>query len=134
MYLMHSANSYSKQILNLHLHPHTEPFRSGSVITLLTVLNFSVLEMHQELIEKTREKQSAMLSEVTWRSRTVPVKNEQVRVFLLSVQDTEKRLAEANSPENKLSIYESLLKELIDAQQALKEELKEDAVGQKFTV
>ena len=32
----------------------------------------------QELIEKTREKQSATLSEVTWRERTVPVKNEQV--------------------------------------------------------
>ena len=51
-------------------------------------------------------------------------------MFLLSVQDTEKQLAEAADAEQKLSVYESLLKELIDAQQALKEELKDDPVSE----
>ena len=46
----------------------------------------------KELIEKTREKQAATLSEVEWRSRTLPVKNERVRLFLLSIQDLKQQL------------------------------------------
>ena len=81
------------------------------------------------MIEKTKEKQSATLSEVTWRGRTVPVKNEQVRVLLLSVQESERQLAESDSTEGKLSVCETLLKELIDAQQSLRDELKDDPVS-----
>ena len=58
----------------------------------------------------------------------MPVKNEQVRVCLLSVQESQKELQEAESHDSKLSIYESLMKQLIDAQQSLREELKEDPV------
>lgn len=64
----------------------------------------------------------------------MPVKNEQVRVFLLSIQDSEKQLGEAHTADSKLSIYESLLKELIDAQQALREELKDDPVSIVFLI
>ena len=86
--------------------------------------------MHlQELIEKTREKQSATFSEVTWRGRTVPVKTEQVRLTLLALQEVDKQLAEPSTGDNKLSYYESLLKDLIEAQQALKEDLKDDQVS-----
>ena len=84
--------------------------------------------MFQELIEKTREKQSVTFSEVTWCGRTVPVKNEQVRVLLLSIQENVKQLSEAPSSDQKLSLYESMLKELIEAQHSLKEELKDDPV------
>ena len=35
------------------------------------------------LISQTRQKQAATLSEVTFRGRTIPVKSEKVRVFLL---------------------------------------------------
>ncbi len=83
----------------------------------------------QELIEKTREKQAAILSEVTWRGRTVPVKNEQVRVFLLSIPESERQVQAADRTDSKLSICETLLKELIDAQQSLREELKDDPVS-----
>ena len=83
----------------------------------------------QELIEKTRERQSATLSEVTWRGRTVPVKSERVRVCLLTAQESTKQLAETTDVESKLSVYETLLKELIDAQQALREDFKDDAVS-----
>lgn len=80
------------------------------------------------MIEKTREKQAATLSEVTWRGRMVPVKNEKVRVFLLSVNESDKQIEEAEDVDSKLSVCESLLKELIDAQQALRDDLKEDQV------
>ena len=83
------------------------------------------------LIEKTRERQAATLSEVTWRGRTVPVRCEQVRVFLLSLQQTEAQLAAAQTDATQRhSILETLLKELIDAQQALREELKDDPVSE----
>lgn len=81
------------------------------------------------MIEKTREKQSQSFSEVTWRGRTFPVKNERVRVALLVLQDIDKQLAQADTHADKLSVYESLMKELIDAQQALREELKDDPVS-----
>ena len=84
---------------------------------------------HQALIEKTREKQSSSFSEVTWRGRTFPVKNERVRVSLLTLQETEKQLDESSTTADKVSVYESLMKELIDAQQALRDELKDDQVS-----
>ena len=63
-----------------------------------------------------------------WRGRTVPVKTEQVRVTLLALQEMEKQLEESSSGDNKVSYYESLLKDLIEAQQALREDLKDDQV------
>jgi len=80
-----------------------------------------------ELIEKTREKQAATLSEVTWRGRTIPVKNEAVRIFLLSVADSEEQLRSSVTIDGKLSILETSLKELMDAQQSLRDECKDDA-------
>ena len=84
------------------------------------------------MIEKTRERQSVTLSEVVWLGRSIPVKNEQVRLLLLSIQQNAKQLSEAasSSIELKLSLYESILKELIEAQQSVKEELKDDPVSQ----
>ncbi len=69
------------------------------------------------------------MSEVTWRDRTIAVKSEQVRVLLLSVHDLAQQLDGTESLDSKLSLYESLLKELIDAQQALREDLKDDPVS-----
>lgn len=83
----------------------------------------------QELIEKTRERQAVTLSEVSWRGRTMPVRNEKVRLFLLSVQESEKQVQEVKGIEAKLSIYETLLKELIEAQQSLRDDFKDDPVS-----
>ena len=47
---------------------------------------------------------------------------------LLVLQDVDNQLAQADSNADKISVYESLMKELIDAQQALRDELKDDAV------
>ena len=86
----------------------------------------------QDLLSQTREKQAATLSEVTWRGRTVQVKVETVRLFLLSMTDAEKELETADTTDSKISIYETLLKQCIEAQQALRDALQEDAVSWEF--
>ena len=84
--------------------------------------------LFQDLLSQTREKQAATLSEVTWRGRTVQVKVETVRLFLLSMTDAEKELEAADTTDSKISIYETLLKQCIEAQQALRDTLQEDTV------
>ena len=59
----------------------------------------------------------------------MPVRNEKVRLFLLSIQELEKQINEAEGTEAKLSIYETLLKELIEAQQSLRDDFKDDVVS-----
>jgi len=84
-----------------------------------------------ELIEKTRERQSKSLSEISWLGRTVPLKSEQLRALLLSIQHNDKQLqttAGLSTVEQRLSLCESLLKELIEAQQTLRDEHKDDQV------
>ncbi|XP_014789465.1 signal recognition particle subunit SRP68 [Octopus bimaculoides] len=79
-----------------------------------------------QLLSQTREKQAATLSNVTWRNRTVPVKNEQVRVFLLNLQESAKQVETAEGFDRKVSIIESLLKQCIDALQVLRDALQDD--------
>ncbi|KAL8616979.1 hypothetical protein ACOMHN_041897 [Nucella lapillus] len=81
-----------------------------------------------DLLSQTREKQTTTLSEVTWRGRTVQVKVETVRLFLLSMGDAEKELETADTADSKVSIYETLLKQCIEAQQALRDSVQEDTV------
>ncbi|XP_023231585.1 signal recognition particle subunit SRP68-like [Centruroides sculpturatus] len=78
------------------------------------------------LIAQTREKQAATLSEVTWLGRTVPVRQEKVRVFLLNVQESEVEVNKAPDLEAKIAVYERLLLECKDALQVIKDELKSD--------
>lgn len=82
----------------------------------------------QDLLSQTREKQTATLSEVKWQGRTVQVKNEPVRLFLLNLQDSTKEIESAESIDSKISIYESVLKQCIDAQQVLRDTLQDDQV------
>lgn len=62
--------------------------------------------MFQDLLSQTREKQTATLSEVKWQGRTVQVKNEPVRLFLLNLQDSSKEIESAEGIDSKISIYE----------------------------
>ena len=87
------------------------------------------LFLFQVLLSQTREKQAATLSEVTWRGRTVPVKSEPVRLFLLNLQESSKEVEMSEGIDNKISIYESILKQCIDAQQVLRDSLQEDQVS-----
>lgn len=93
------------------------------------------------LIAQTREKQAASLLEVTWRDRTVPVRSEKVRVFLLAYQGLELSLSKSNDSDGKLSVFEAILLDSKEAIQSLKEELaasaqnkpKVDAVSTQLT-
>jgi len=90
----------------------------------------------QELIEKTRERQASSVSEISWAGRVVPVKNEQVRVLLLSMEQNVHQLAEmttSDDDEHKLSLYESTMKALVEAQQIIRDEHKDDPVGFRNT-
>lgn len=89
----------------------------------------------QSLLAQTREKQAATLSEVTWRGRTVPVRNEQVRAFLLTCQENEQQVSsEVTDSESKVSVYESLLMQCKDSLQIIREELKADPVSYPQTL
>ena len=77
----------------------------------------------------TRLKQAAMLSEVTWRGRTVPVKNEHARLLLLNINGYEQQISGTESIDGQLSIYEKMAKDLVDVQQLLKEDYKDDPVS-----
>ena len=78
---------------------------------------------------QTREKEAATLTEVRWCGRTVPVKIEKVRAFILRAQQSAREMVHADSLESKMALYENLLMECKDATQAIKDELKSDTVS-----
>jgi len=78
------------------------------------------------LILQTREKQAATLSEVKWRGRTVPVRHEKVRLFLLNANERSSEVGGAGDEEKKMHVYDTLLMEARDALQVLRDELKAD--------
>nr|CAG4646195.1 EOG090X04NF [Macrothrix elegans] len=75
------------------------------------------------LIAQTREKQAASLLEVSWRGRTVPVRLEKIRFFLLAFQSLDTSLGQANGFDAQLSVYETILLDCKEAIQCLKEDL-----------
>jgi len=77
------------------------------------------------LISQTRQKQAATLSEVTFRGRTIPVKSEKVRVFLLGHQEAEASLKNAETADRQ-GILEKTIDEVKDALIALQDEMKND--------
>jgi len=90
---------------------HLDILKSGSSLTdeyLVSKLDTLVLQ--------TREKQAATLSEVTWLGKTMTVKHEKIRTFLLLIQDT-KGL--------KVDQWERLLFECRDCLQVLREGTQE---------
>jgi len=78
------------------------------------------------LISQTREQQAATLQDVEWRGRKMAVKQEKVRIFLLSYQESGQELVRARDTDAKLAVYEDLLLQCKDALQALREDLVED--------
>ncbi|KAJ8002049.1 hypothetical protein DPEC_G00175770 [Dallia pectoralis] len=84
-------------------------------------------EKLEALITQTRAKQAATMSEVEWRGRTVPVKIDKARIFLLGLGDNEAAIALAANEETKERLYETLLAECRDTIQAVREELKTEA-------
>ncbi|XP_015212256.1 signal recognition particle subunit SRP68 isoform X2 [Lepisosteus oculatus] len=86
-----------------------------------------IAEKLEALITQTRAKQAATMSEVEWRGRTVPVKIDKVRIFLLGLADNEAAIAQAANEDTKERLYETLLSECRDSIQAVREEIKADS-------
>uniref|UniRef100_A0A671YHR0 Signal recognition particle subunit SRP68 n=1 Tax=Sparus aurata TaxID=8175 RepID=A0A671YHR0_SPAAU len=83
-------------------------------------------EKLESLITQARTKQAATMSEVEWRGRSVPVKIDKARIFLLGLGDNEAAIAQASNEETKEHLYETLLAECRDTIQAVREELKSE--------
>ena len=84
------------------------------------------------LVAQTREKQVASLLEVTWRGRSVPVRLEKIRVFLLAFHGLESSLTKATDSDGQLSVYETILLDCKEAVQSLKEDLQTTAPANKL--
>lgn len=50
----------------------------------------------QALITQARTKQAVTMSEVEWRGRTVPIKIDKARIFLLGLADNEAAIAQVS--------------------------------------
>eukprot|EP00794_Sanderia_malayensis_P008838 gene8838-9784_t len=74
-------------------------------------------------ISQTREKLASNVGEVSWRGRTVPVRNEKARVFILRMQSKDEELQRADGSEEKIEAYDDFLMECKEAVQSLKEDL-----------
>lgn len=68
------------------------------VLILAEVLRcFCACVSEQALITQARTKQAATMSEVEWRGRTVPVKMDKARVFLLGLADNQAAVAQVGT-------------------------------------
>ena len=81
------------------------------------------------VISQTREKQASSLTEITWKGKTVPVKNEEIRSFILHSNESQQEVERAENFENKMAVYDQLLMECKDGLQSLKDEMKPDQVS-----
>ncbi|KAJ1526690.1 hypothetical protein ONE63_008270 [Megalurothrips usitatus] len=78
------------------------------------------------LMVQTREKHAGEMSSVEWRGRTVTVRPERARIFLLAERDTDSNLKDSADISARIEILETLLMDCKDAIAAVKEEMKQD--------
>lgn len=77
----------------------------GSVLDTLKFKLISSVCSLQALITQTRAKQAATMSEVEWRGRTVPVKIDKVRIFLLGLADNEAAIAQVTQKPSLVPVF-----------------------------
>ncbi|CAL8333573.1 unnamed protein product [Merluccius merluccius] len=100
------------------------PLSCGTFFEIWKAIILKKLSHCKALITQTRAKQAATMSEVEWRGRTLPVKIDKARIFLLGLADNEAAIAQASKEDTKEHLYETLLSECRDTIQAVREELK----------
>lgn len=82
-------------------------------------------------IKETREKLASSFGEVTWRGKTVPLRNEKARVFILRMQNKDEEVQREESFEKKMEVFDNLLMESKDALQGVKEEITAEMSSKK---
>ncbi|XP_063853403.1 signal recognition particle subunit SRP68-like [Scylla paramamosain] len=79
------------------------------------------------LLASARERQANTLSEVTWKGRTLAVKHEKVRLFLVNEGLIHEELARTEEANERVRLLDRLLMECKDAIQLVRDDLKADA-------
>lgn len=72
---------------------------------------------------------AASLTEVQWQGKTVPIKNEKVRVCLIKMNQLSSEIGMAEDVEEKMGLYEKLLMECQDGIQLIRDELNHESVS-----
>ena len=98
-------------------------------LKLKSATGSELAESIDTLISQTKENQIMTFSEITWRNKIkIQIKNEKVKLFLLNLHDYEKEIHAASDFDVKIGVYESILKDLVDVVQIVRDELKLDQV------
>jgi len=82
-------------------------------------------------IAETREKLASSFGEVTWRGKTVPVRNEKARVFILRIQDKESELERRATFEEKMDVFDNMLMDCKDTLQVVNTEINAEVAAKK---
>ncbi|XP_026317810.1 signal recognition particle subunit SRP68 [Hyposmocoma kahamanoa] len=93
---------------------------------LVAMRGQGLIENLDSLMAQAKESRSGVMHEVEWRGRRVTVRPEKVRLFLIALQDLDKSVAGADSPQSKIDILENILMDCKDAISAIKDEIKND--------
>uniref|UniRef100_A0A0K8TT17 Signal recognition particle subunit SRP68 n=1 Tax=Tabanus bromius TaxID=304241 RepID=A0A0K8TT17_TABBR len=97
-----------------------------SIDDLLELRAKGLLENLDILVSQTKTQSSESLQTTEWRGRKVTVRQERVRLFLLSVQEIDKNLEKAANDEAKIELLENILMDCKDAIGAVKDDIKAD--------
>jgi len=112
-------------LLNAQLHKNDITFLLFSNILLIYNI-YAILQ--QAAIKETREKLASSFGEVSWRGKTIPIRNEKARVFILRIQDKASELERQETFEKKMEVFDNLLMESKDAIQVIKDEISSEMV------
>lgn len=82
-------------------------------------------------IKETREQLASSFGEVTWRGKTVPIRNEKARVFILRMQDKDTEVERQTTYEDKMDVYDNLLMECKDTLQVVNAEIGSESASKK---
>lgn len=82
-------------------------------------------------IKETREKLASSFGEVTWRGKTVPVRNEKARVFILRIQDKDSELERRGTFEEKMDVFDNMLMDCKDTLQVVNTEINAEVAAKK---
>ena len=63
------------------------------------------------------------MKEIIWREKRIPVKNEKIRVLILSFEETLVELDRADNYDKKMSLFDKLFVSYNDAIRAIKDEI-----------
>lgn len=101
--------------------------RSATDTLLAMRSNEALGDKLDNLLASARERQASTLSEVTWKGRTLAVKHEKVRLFLVNEGLIHEELARTEEADERVRLLDRLLMECKDAIQLVRDDLKTDA-------